>query len=121
MPCFLRLLERSRISSSLDAVNAKNPNPLEVIHQWFIGKCDDLWEHEVRLNLTNTDNPGWLLTIDGTADDALLNRVKPIIRDEWDAECVQESDKLKIYAPSLYGCMCATAHILTEKTGGDSK
>jgi hypothetical protein len=98
----------------------KNANPLEVIHQWFIGKCDHFWEHQYGLILETTDNPGWWLTIDETATDVLLDHIKPVIRKSWDAECVSDSHKLKIYAPSLDGCISATAYILTEK-GRDAK
>lgn len=99
-------------------MNEKNANPLEVIHQWFIGKCDHFWEHKYGLKLETTDNPGWWLTIDETADDTLLDRVKPVIRDRWNAECGKEPDKLRIYAPTLDGCMSATAFILTQRAGG---
>lgn len=51
---------------------------LEWLQGWFAQQCDDDWEHENKIVITSTDNPGWMLTID-LSDTELENVLVPYI------------------------------------------
>lgn len=57
------------------------------LQEWFSQQCDDDWEHENKIVITSTDNPGWMLTVD-LSDTALENVHVPYVLvehsgDDW--------------------------------------
>jgi len=34
------------------------------LEKWFKSQCDGDWEHECGINITTSDNPGWIVEID---------------------------------------------------------
>jgi hypothetical protein len=36
---------------------------LDDLQAWYRAQCDGDWEHDVGLNITSLDNPGWLVKI----------------------------------------------------------
>ena len=41
---------------------------LLLIQNWYIGKCDDVWEHSYGFKIENLDNPGWVVEITGESE-----------------------------------------------------
>lgn len=39
-------------------------NLISWVQNWFLKQCDGDWEHGQKITITNSDNPGWGLTID---------------------------------------------------------
>lgn len=37
---------------------------LEQLQAWYMGECNDDWEHSFGIKIETLDNPGWLVTID---------------------------------------------------------
>lgn len=90
-------------------------DPLDEMDAWFKRHCDDLWEHQNGITLETTDNPGWLVTIDGSIDEGSLNEVDTEIRKQWSAECLlRKHGKICVYAVSLKDCIHATAYVLSK-------
>lgn len=38
-------------------------NELEWLEKWYESRCDGKWEHEQRIRIDGTDNPGWWVKI----------------------------------------------------------
>lgn len=39
-------------------------NELEELQKWYLGQCDEDWEHSYGISIETLDNPGWIITID---------------------------------------------------------
>ena len=39
---------------------------LEFLQSWYLEQCDGDWEHEFGIEISNLDNPGWIVTVDLT-------------------------------------------------------
>lgn len=39
-------------------------NELEALQKWYLGQCDEDWEHSYGISIETLDNPGWMITID---------------------------------------------------------
>ncbi|MGO4660102.1 Imm53 family immunity protein [Ensifer sp. 2YAB10] len=40
---------------------------IEVLQHWYASQCDDVWEHSFGVEITNIDNPGWRVKINGVS------------------------------------------------------
>lgn len=87
----------------------------DTIELWFKSQCDHLWEHQNGLKLETTDNPGWLMMIDITADESKVSVFSDHLKKQWQANCAFKHSKLEIYAESLNNCLAATAYILSSR------
>ena len=38
-------------------------NSLQKLQEWYIARCDGLWEHSSGIRIVTLDNPGWRMTI----------------------------------------------------------
>jgi hypothetical protein len=38
---------------------------IEVLQSWYASQCNDVWEHSFGVEITNIDNPGWKVKING--------------------------------------------------------
>jgi hypothetical protein len=43
-----------------------NEDSLQWLMRWYLGQCDNDWEHTYGIDIGNLDNPGWSLKIDLT-------------------------------------------------------
>lgn len=54
---------------------------------WFAQNCDGDWEHENRISLSTSDNPGWIVEIDlrNTSLEVLQipYNLREILEDDW--------------------------------------
>src|SRR5271155_1085101 len=39
-------------------------NSIEWLQRWYLGQCNDQWEHAYGISIETLDNPGWLVKID---------------------------------------------------------
>lgn len=44
---------------------AMNADVINYIQTWYSSKCDGNWEHSYGLDISNIDNPGWKVKING--------------------------------------------------------
>jgi len=49
------------------------PDDITWLMRWYLGQCDEDWEHQFGVAIDTLDNPGWSLTVDldGTTLDGL--------------------------------------------------
>jgi hypothetical protein len=59
---------------------------LNWIENWFQANCDGDWEHEYGVEITTTDNPGWMITADikGTIFESIVIEYKLVEQNEMD-------------------------------------
>jgi hypothetical protein len=87
---------------------------LVIIDQWFKSHCNGLWEHKYGVELTTTDNPGWMAVIDDQLSNNCFNKIKEDII-LWESECMQNENSIRVYSKTLLGCITSVAHILKTK------
>jgi len=37
---------------------------IEKLQEWYLSQCNEDWEHQYGVQITNIDNPGWELKVD---------------------------------------------------------
>ena len=63
---------------------------IETLQHWYTSQCDDVWEHSFGVEITNIDNPGWRVRINGVS---LRKRIDfALDRDELDWVSVKATE-----------------------------
>jgi hypothetical protein len=86
-------------------------NAIELIDKWYAKRCNGDWENHFGITISTTDNPGWLIAIDQTISNEQLSSYSASIK-KWNAECIFQDEKIKVFAKTLADRLAAAAHIL---------
>lgn len=46
-----------------DDLRQGNDDLLGWLQHWYVGQCDDEWEHGYGVQITTLDNPGWMIKV----------------------------------------------------------
>ncbi len=63
-----------------DSVNGEGRMTLSKLQQWYVTRCNGVWEHSYGVRIDTLDNPGWSVKID--------------LRDTRKQNCVLERQKI---------------------------
>ncbi len=95
-------------------------HPLEIMDDWFRRQCDGHWENFFGISLETTDNPGWLMTIRGHAiNEANLSKLVGSLLSELGAQVSFDKTSVRIYSPTLLGCITAASQIFESASLGE--
>ena len=59
------------------------------LEDWYLGECNDDWEHSYGVRIETVDNPGWLVTIDLVETDWQRLSVERVVEERSDRDWIQ--------------------------------
>lgn len=59
------------------------------LENWYLGECNEDWEHSYGVRIENLDNPGWLVTIDLAETNWQRLSVQRVVEERSDGNWMQ--------------------------------
>jgi hypothetical protein len=86
---------------------------IQVVDEWYLGKCNGIWEHRYGVRIETCDNPGWLVIFsDLPLSDIQRPELLKTIHDKDGAEVVIDGSEVRIFSRSLRICLSVAATLI---------